>query len=86
VIGNTFESIGVMVYRRIVPLEIVNELMGGAVVFLWQKLERWTLESRAEQSRDSVYEWFQWLAERLQELPEFRTGPPAYEARRDWRP
>jgi hypothetical protein len=53
---------------------------------LWYKLERWTLESRAEQSRDNVYEWFQWLADRLQELPEFRTAPPAYAARRDWKP
>lgn len=86
VIGNTFESIGVMAYRRIVPLVIVNELMGGAVVYLWRKLERWTLESRAEQSRDNIYEWFQWLAERLQELPDFGTAPPAHVARRDWKP
>ena len=86
VIGNTFESIGVMVYRRIVPLAIVNELMGGAAVHLWRKLERWTLETRAEQSRDNVYEWFQWLADRLQELPDFGTGPPAHVARRDWKP
>jgi hypothetical protein len=86
VIGNTFESIGVMVYRRIVPLAIVNELMGGAAVHLWRKLERWTLDSRAEQARDSVYEWCQWLTERLQELPDFQTGPPAHVARRDWKP
>ena len=33
-----------------------------------------------------IYEWFQWLADRLQELPDFRTGPPAYVAQRDWKP
>jgi hypothetical protein len=56
VIGNTFESIDVMVYRRILPLATVNELMGGAAVHLWHKLERWILDGRAEQSRDNVYE------------------------------
>jgi len=86
VIGNTFESIGVMVYRRIVPLAIVNELMGGAVVHLWRKLELWALETRAEQSRENVYEWFQWLAERLCEIPNFETAPPAHVALRDWKP
>jgi hypothetical protein len=86
VVGNTFESIGVMVYRRIVPLAIVNELMGGAIVYLWHKLERWTLESRAEQSRENVHGWFQWLAERLRELPDFETAPPVHVAPRAWKP
>ncbi len=86
VIGNTLESIGVMVYRRIVPLALVNELMGGAVVYLWRKLERWTRESRTEQSRENVYEWFQWLAERLEELPDFESGAPAYRTHESWKP
>ena len=86
VIGNTFESIGVMVHRRILPLSIVDELMGGAVVYLWEKLERWTRELREEQSRESVYEWFQWLAEHLRDQPDFQSGDPAHIAFRDWEP
>jgi hypothetical protein len=85
-IGSTFESIGVMVYRRIVPLALVNELLGGAAVHLFHKLEPWILEQRAEQSRDNVYEWFQWLTERLEDLPEFKTREPAHVAERSWKP
>ena len=34
---------------------------------------------------DDLMEWFQWLAERLQERS-VSDGPPAYQAHRDWKP
>jgi hypothetical protein len=86
IIGNTFESFGVMVYRRIVPLALVDELLGGATVVLWGKLAGWVEELRKEQSRETVYEWFEWLAERLQEQPGFRTLEGAHVKYRDWTP
>jgi hypothetical protein len=85
-IGNTFESFGVMVYRRIVPLAVIEELLGGATVVLWRKLAAWVEELRKEQSRETVYEWFQWLAERLQEQPGFDTIEGAHMKHRDWKP
>lgn len=86
ILGNTFESFGVMVYRRIVPLALVDELLGGAVVLLWRKLTPWVEESRRDQSRETVYEWFQWLAERLQERPDFDMLKGAHVKHRDWTP
>jgi hypothetical protein len=86
IMGNTFESFGVMVYRRIVPLALVDELLGGAVVLLWRKLAPWVEELRKDQSRETVYEWFQWLAERLQEQPGFDTLAGAHVKHRDWKP
>jgi hypothetical protein len=86
IIGNTFQSFGVMVYRRIVPLALVDELLGGAVVLLWRKLATWLVDSRKEQSRETVYEWFQWLAERLQEQPGFDMLEGAHVKHRDWAP
>ncbi len=86
IIGNTFESFGVMVYRRIVPLELVDDLLGGAVVVLWRKLAPWVEELRKEWSRESVYEWFQWLAERLQEQQGFDTIEGAHVMHRNWKP
>jgi hypothetical protein len=40
---------------------------------------------RIEQKRDSAYEWFQWLAERLAEK-ERRTEMGAYRKYRYWKP
>ena len=82
-IGTTCESVGVLVFRRVVPLQLLDELMGDAIVRFWAKLEPWVTQLRREQGRDSVFEWFQWLAERLAER-ERRTTGGAYVKHRHW--
>ena len=84
-VGMTLETMGVLVYRRIVPLAILDELMGDAVMVLWRKLQPWAEHLRIEQKRASAYEWFQWLAERLAEK-ERRTEIGAYRKYRNWKP
>jgi len=83
-VGMTLETMGVLVYRRIVPLSILDELMGDAILVLWRKLRPWVEHLRTEQQRDSAYEWFQWLADRLSETDR-RTGAGAYKLHRHWR-
>lgn len=84
-VGMTMETMGVLVYRRIVPLAILDELMGDAILVIWRKLQPWVEHLRIEQKRDSAYEWFQWLAERLAEK-ERRTEMGAYRKYGNWRP
>jgi hypothetical protein len=81
----TFESIGVMVFRGIVPLEMVNELLGGVCVESWARLSQYTQDFRVENDRKTMSEWFQWLAERLDEHHARYGRPPAYEQHRHWR-
>jgi len=83
-VGMTLETMGVLVFRRIVPLPILDELMGDAILILWRKLRFWVEHLRTEQKRDSAYEWFQWLAERLAETDR-RTEAGAYKLYRNWR-
>lgn len=81
----TMESIGVMTYQRIVPFAIVRHLIGTSCPTLWRKLAPWVIMLREEQDAPSVFEWFQWLAERL----EGRNAPgdlPAYLAYKSWVP
>jgi hypothetical protein len=81
----TFESIGVMVFRKIVPLEMVNQLLGGVCVESWARLNQYTKDYRAESGRKTMSEWFQWLAERLAEHHARYGRPPAYEQYQRWR-
>ncbi len=81
----TFESIGLMVFRKIVPLDMVDELLGGVCVECWGRLGNYILDSRMENGRDSLSEWFQWLAERLQEIQAHNGVVAAYELHRRWR-
>lgn len=84
-VSTTIEVVGVLIYRRVVPLEIVDDLMGDAIVGFWPKLRDWVEAMRREQGRESVYEWFQWLVERL-ETRERRRERGAHSLFRDWRP
>ena len=80
-----FETMGFLVYRGSIPFELLSELVGGATVGVWRKLLPWAEESRSRQGQEMRWEWFQWLAERLEENG--RTGQsPAHELHRDWEP
>jgi len=41
-----YETIGVLVFRGILPFQIVEDLTGGAIVMCWRKLRTWIEETR----------------------------------------
>ena len=84
-ISSTMENIGVMTFQRIVPFVIVNNLVGSSVIILWRKLENWANALRDELGDEAAFEWFQWLAERLEQYQP-RDPHPAYQAHKDWVP
>ncbi len=83
-IATTMENIGVMTFQRIVPFAVVSNLVGGSTGLLWRKLHNWTADLREQLDEPKTFEWFQWLADRL-EVHE-RDIRPAYEAHKDWAP
>lgn len=83
--STTFETIGVLVHHRMLPIALVDDLMGGTVVALWRKLEAWVESIRHEQGRRETHEWFQWLAEQLERRHASLPAQPAYEQHRGWR-
>ena len=62
-----YETLGYLVYRGIMPIELVEELVGGVGVKLWLRIRPWALHVREDQQQPLLLEWYQWLAERLQE-------------------
>lgn len=84
-ICTTMESVGVMMYQRIVPSAVVNNLIGSSTIILWSKLEGWVDGLREELDNPFAFEWFQWLAMTLAELQD-DDDRPAYETHTDWVP
>lgn len=83
---SVYETVGLLVFRRILPFQVVEDLTGGAVVLCWCKLRAWIEETRVETSNNQVFEWFQWLVERCEEQQQIESKSlPAYEAHRNWR-
>ena len=84
-ISTTMENIGVMMYQRIVPSAVVANLIGTSTIIMWKKLRLWAEDLRHELDAPNAFEWFQWLAERMQEFHD-DDSKPAYDAYRDWKP
>lgn len=81
----TWESLGVLVYRGEVDLDLVDDFFSGPIRISWRKLEGHVVGERSMLGRDTIEEWFQWLTDRLEER-ESRTPPvPAHIAHKDWR-
>ena len=84
-ICTTMENIGVMTHQRIVPYAVVKNLMGASTIILWRKLAEWVFALRDETGSAQAFEWFQWLAERLEELGA-DDEQPAFVTQKSWQP
>jgi hypothetical protein len=84
-ISSTMENIGVMTHQRIVPFTVVNHLIGANAIILWNKLRLWAHTVREETDNDYMFEWFQWLVDRLEDFDD-TCERPAYEAFSGWTP
>jgi hypothetical protein len=73
----SFETMGLLVYRRIAPFDLVVELAGGITVMLWRKLGPWLEQIRIEQAQPSWAEWFQWLAQQCARRAQQKSAPGA---------
>lgn len=80
----TFETIGVLVHSRIVPIELVDQVIGGFLRESWRRLEPYTVWKRKAIGSARWGEWYQWLYEHLAVNPRRQAG--AYEVFRDWKP
>ena len=85
-ISFAYETIGLLVFRRVTPFSIVEELTGGLALLMWKKLQRWEEDVRVESAQPSWSEWFQWLVERLEIHAREKNQKPAHETFSDWRP
>jgi hypothetical protein len=81
----TWESLGVLVYRREVTLDLVDDFFSGPLVISWRKLKVYSEEWRRTLNRETGNEWFHWLAERMLEREKTSPPIPAYVAHRHWR-
>jgi len=81
----TWESLGVLVFRREVTLDLVDDFFSGPILLSWQKLKVYSEEWRRTLKRETGNEWFHWLAERMIEREKLSPPVPAYIAHRTWR-
>ena len=77
-VTTTWETIGVLVFQKELTLDLVDDFFSGPIIISWRKLSRYLEEIRKERQRDTLFEWYQWLAERMMERESKVPAVPAH--------
>jgi hypothetical protein len=80
----TFETLGVLVHNRVVPIDVVDQVIGGFLRESWRRLGNYVEWKRKAIGYARWGEWYQWLFEHLAVNP--RRAEGAYTAFKDWKP
>ena len=81
----TWESLGILVFRHEISIDRIDDFFSGPLIISWRKLKGYVNDDRNELQRDTMHEWFQWLAERMMERESKTPALPANVAHKDWK-
>ncbi len=79
-----FESLGPVIARGHIPIEMYADSYRGVTVICWQKMKPWIEDQRA-QGWPNLYEWLEWLADRMGERLTRSSERPAFERFAAWK-
>ena len=71
-----FEGIGLLVNKKLIDISIVAELMSTPIIYVWEKVQKFVMQTREMWGRPQVYEWFEYLHQEIQKIPSRRSQQP----------
>jgi len=72
------ESLGILVAERLINIELVDKTIGSLVSIAWDKYKVMIEDSRRKRPDPFLCEYFQWLAERIDERMRIAPRKPFY--------
>jgi hypothetical protein len=76
--AQVMESLGILVAERYINIDLVDKTLGSFVVTSWEKYKILFLDIRENQPDPFLGEYFQWLAEQLDERMKTNPRKPFY--------
>ena len=61
VVGVFFENMGLLLKRRLAPLELLDDLLSGPILLAWPKVRPIWVGLRAQYNQPSWAEWFEYF-------------------------
>jgi hypothetical protein len=77
--GQQMESLGILVAEKFIDIDLVDKTLGSFVVTSWAKYKIMFTDIREKQSDPFLGEYFQWLAERIDERMKKNPRKPFHE-------
>lgn len=79
------ESLGLLVYKREIKLELVADFMRGPITTFWNKMRNYFIETRESNNDENFGEWVQWLAEQIEKSLADSDKQPAHLIHKNWK-
>jgi hypothetical protein len=79
--GQQMESLGLLVAEELIDIDLVDKTLGSFVTTAWEKYKAVFLDMREKTPDPFLGEYFQWLAERIDERMRQNPRKPFYKAR-----
>ena len=83
--GVRLETMGYMVFSRLVSPDKVDDLIGGVVLMFWSRSKGWTERERVRSGNPKLLEWCEWLADRIGERRSTLGHEPAHLKHSRWK-
>lgn len=84
VMFGTFESLGILIHRGEIEIELVEDFFRGVILFTGRKFKNYLRGVREASNRQTYYEWVTWLYEQMEKRESKAPRIPAFDAYRDW--
>ncbi len=60
-VGMFFEGIGILLKRKLIDIELVDDMFTSPIKMTWEKMRDNTLEARKVRNQPEIFEWFEYL-------------------------
>jgi hypothetical protein len=60
-VGMFFEGIGILLKRKLIDLDLVDDMFTSPIKWAWEKMKDMTLEARKVRNQPEILEWFEYL-------------------------
>jgi hypothetical protein len=77
--GQQMESLGMLVAEKLINIDLIDKTLGSFVMTAWEKYKTLFFDIREKQPDPFLGEYFQWLAERIDERMRDNPRKPFYE-------
>jgi len=78
--GQQMESLGILVAEKFINIDLVDKTLGSFVTTSWEKYKKMFLDIREKSPDPFLGEYFQWLAEQIDERMKKNPRKPFYES------
>jgi len=85
VMFGTFESLGILIFRRELDIQLVEDFFSGVIILTGKKFKNYFKEVREISNRPTYYEWIQWMYEQIERRELKTPAIPSYIEFREWK-